>query len=353
MRNILFFTVLLFFAACATETPKVKNTFQRLEGKTMGTTYHVIYEDSLNRDFKKEIDELLVAVNLDVSTYIDSSFISKFNFAEKEIKYLNLLEKNASSKHKHFRLNFEKATEVYKNSEGYFDPTIMPLVNYWGFGYTEKKAVEKVDSLVVDSLMQFVGFDKITQRSLKDGSIFLLKTVPGVQLDFSALAKGYGVDAVGLLLEKKGIKNYMVEIGGEVRSLGKNQNGEWWKVGINTPDENSSATDFQSKVLLKNRSLATSGNYRNYYNVNGNRYAHTLNPKTGFPEKNRLLSVSVFADDCMTADAYATACMTMGLEKAFDMLSGIKGLDGYFLYSEEDGSMMHMHTQGLESIFVD
>ncbi len=319
----------------------------------MGTTYHVSYKDTLNRDFKKDIDALLEAVNMEVSTYIDSSFISKFNRAEKELKYLNLLEKNASSRNKHFRINFEKANEVYRKSDGFFDPTIMPLVNYWGFGYAEKKAVEKIDSLIIDSLMHFVGLDKIEKRSLKDGSVFLIKAVSGIQLDFSALAKGYGVDVVGQLLEKNGIENYMVEIGGEVRAKGKNRNNEWWKVGINTPDEKAAINDFQSKVILKNRSLATSGNYRNYYNVNGNHYAHTINTKTGFPEKNRLLSVSIFAEDCMTADAYATACMVMGLEKAFDLVSRSKGLDGYFIYSEEDGTMMYMHTKGLENIFVE
>jgi len=319
----------------------------------MGTTYHISYKDTLGRDFQKEIDELLEAVNMDVSTYMDSSFITRFNSAEKEIEYLNLLDKGALLKHKHFRLNFEKATEVYEISDGFFDPTIMPLVNYWGFGYTEKKVVESADSLKVDSLMQFVGFDKITQRSLKDGSIYLVKAVSGVQLDFSALAKGYGVDVIGELLEDKGVENYMVEIGGEVRVSGKNQRNERWKVGINTPDEKAEVYDFQSKILLKNRSLATSGNYRNYYEVNGSKYAHTINTKTGFPEKNRLLSVSIFAQDCMTADAYATACMSMGLENAFDLVSGIDGLDGYFIYSEEGGDMMYMHTKGLESIFVD
>ncbi len=352
LRSVLFYTIFIFFFSCKTDT-STPVSYLKLKGDTMGTTYHVTYEDSLNRDFQKEIDALLETINMDVSTYIDSSFISKFNQAEKEIKYLNLLEKNASQKHKHFRLNFEKAAEVYKKSSGFFDPTIMPLVNYWGFGYAEKKAVEKVDSMKVDSLMQLVGFDKIEKRSLKDGSVFLVKLVPGIQLDFSALAKGYGVDAIGMFLEKKGVENYMVEIGGEVRAKGKNQNNEWWKVGINIPDEKADINDFNSKVSLKNRSLATSGNYRNYYNVNGIQYAHTINTKTGFPEKNQLLSVSVFAEDCMTADAFATACMAMGLEKAFDLISRSKGLDGYFIYSEDDGNMMYMHTKGLEDILVD
>lgn len=350
-KRILFFTVCLFLFTCKTDAPNATVSYLKLNGKTMGTTYHIVYQDSLKRDFQKEIDQLLEAVNMDVSTYIDSSFITKFNKCEKEIAYLNLLDKEANSKHKHFRLNYEKAKEVYKNSDGYFDPTIMPLVNYWGFGYTEKKAVKKVDSLKVDSLMQFVGFDKINPRSAKDGSIYLSKASAGVQLDFSALAKGYGVDAIGLFLEKQGVENYMVEIGGEVRAKGKNERSEWWTVGINTPDEKAAVNDFQSTVFLENRALATSGNYRNYHEVKGKRYAHTLNTKTGFPEKNHLLSVSIFAKDCMTADAYATACMSMGLEKAFEMVSNIEDVDGYFIYSEDD-EMLFMHTKGLEKFFV-
>lgn len=351
IRFLLFLTVFVSFQSCKTDPSTTNDSYQRLSGETMGTTYHIAYKDSLNRDFKKEIDQLLEAVNMDVSTYIDSSFISQFNQAESEILFLNILDKKALSKHAHFRLNFEKAGEVYKKSNGYFDPTVMPLVNYWGFGYTEKKAVEKVDSLKIDSLMQFVGFDKVTQRSLEDGSVYLVKSVPGVQLDFSALAKGYGVDVVGLLLEKNGVENYMVEIGGEVRTKGKNHTNDWWKVGINTPDEKADISDFESKVLLINRSLATSGNYRNFYKVNEKKYGHTINPHTGFPEKNKLLSASIFAEDCMTADAWATACMAMGLEKAFDLVSNTEGLDGYFIYSEEDGNLMHMHTKGLEKMF--
>ena len=353
IRFVLFLAIGFTISGCQTDAAQNSGAFFRLEGQTMGTTYHVAYSDSLKRNFQNDIDQLLIDVNLDVSTYIDTSYISKFNRAEDEIFYLNIREKNAEPDPVHFRKNYETAYEIFMKSNGFFDPTIMPLVNYWGFGYTEKKAVEEVDSIRVDSLLQFVGMDKITKRSAKDGSVYLVKSAPGIQLDFSALAKGYGVDVVCELLEQNGIENFMVEIGGEVRAKGKNQRNDWWTVGINTPDINAKTSDVFSKVILQNRALATSGNYRNYYNVNGNIYAHTINPKTGFPEKSHLLSASVFAADCMTADAYATACMALGLEKAFELVSRSEDLDGFFIFSEPDGSLMYMHTKGMEDILVE
>lgn len=351
MKNLLLFIIVLCALACKNDQQKQSAAYIKVDGETMGTTYHVTYADSLNRNLKKEIDQLLIEINLDVSTYIDSSFISRFNQSEQEIPFLFIQKKEGLNKHFHFRKNYEKALEVFKASDGYFDPTVMPLVNYWGFGYTEKKPVKTVDSLRVDSLMQFVGFEKVVQRSDKSGWLFLGKTIPGVQLDFSAIAKGYGVDAVGWFLEKQNIHNYMVEIGGEVRARGKNDRGAWWTIGVSEPKEGADPGDFYTIANLENKSLATSGNYRNFYKVGGHTFAHTLNPKTGFPERNNLLSVSVFAEDCMTADAYATACMTMGLEKAFSMISQTKGTAAFFIYLDKNNKMATMQTEGLEKIF--
>ena len=342
-RIYIFLAIVSVGLACKRETSTNLVKYKELAGKTMGTTYSIKYLDSLKRDFKPEIDKLLVDINNEVSTYEPKSFISLFNQCEKEIPYLNNLKKEAKLP-QHFKANFEKSKEVFQASYGYFDPTVMPLINYWGFGYTEKKPVEKVDSLVVDSLMNSVGFDKITPRSADDGWIYLAKEAPGVQLDFSAIAKGYGVDAIAKLLKSNGVKNYYVEIGGELLVLGKNPQGNWWTIGINNPSETASITDIQSKVKLKNQAMATSGNYRNFYEVNGVKYAHTINPKTGFPEKNTLLSASVFATDCMTADAYATACMTLGLEKGMAMIKDIENLEAYFIYSDENGNLQSHST---------
>lgn len=329
---------LFFTFSCKTDSKPSQSVIQykTLNGKTMGTSYTIKYLDSLNRDFQSAIDQLLVEVNDEVSTYEPESFITRFNKSQEDVQYFNLLNKNGKGP-LHFKANFEKAGEVYKNSNGYFDPTIMPIVNYWGFGYTEKRPVLDIDKLKVDSLMQYVGFEKITQRSTKDGWIYLHKKSEGVQLDFSAIAKGYGVDAVAMHLEEQGIGHYYVEIGGELRVKGKNPQQDWWTVGINKPKEDAALTEIQAKIKLKNQAMATSGNYRNYYEVEGVKYAHTINCKTGLPEKNTLLSATLLAEDCMTADAYATACMAMGLERSKAMLSNLEGIEAYFLYSDENG----------------
>lgn len=328
--------------SCQSEAPEVK-VYTSLQGKTMGTSYTVKYLDSLGRNFQQGIDQLLIEVNAEVNTYDPESFISKFNVATEEMPFINLLDKSVKAP-LHFKANLEKSREVHELSYGYFDPTIMPIVNYWGFGYTEKRPVTDVDKTTIDSLITYVGFDKITQRSAKDGWIYLGKAAPGVQLDFSAIAKGYGVDAVSLLLEEKGVQNYYVEIGGELRVKGDNPNGEAWKIGINVPSTEANLTDIQATVQLHNESMATSGNYRNFYEVDGVKYAHTLNPTTGFPEKNNLLSATIFAADCMTADAYATACMTLGLEKSKALIESLESVDGYFLYGGQEGDIKSYST---------
>jgi thiamine biosynthesis lipoprotein len=341
LYSVLIFGLFLLIS-CGSETVEVK-PYTTLQGKTMGTTYTVKYLDSLGRNFQQAIDQLLEEVNAEVNTYDPQSFISQFNQAEEEVPYLNLLDKSVKAP-LHFKANLEKAKEIHKLSYGFFDPTIMPIVNYWGFGYTEKRPVTAVDKVIVDSLINFVGLDKVFQRSAKDGWIYLGKVAPGVQLDFSAIAKGYGVDAVALMLEGQKVANYYVEIGGELRVKGMNPSGKLWKIGINTPSAEASLNDIEATVSLKNESMATSGNYRNYYEVDGVKYAHTINPKTGFPEKNTLLSTTIFAADCMTADGYATACMTLGLEQSKALIESLDNIDAFFLYSDPNGDILSHNT---------
>ncbi len=329
--------------ACGTETapPSISPQYVQLEGKTMGTTYHITYQDSLSRNLQAEIDSLLVEINQSVSTYIDTSFISQFNQSPE-----GTVLSPQSTLAKHFWENFDCSKQVYQQSEGYFDVSIMPLVNYWGFGYTEKRAVEQVDSMRIDSMMQFVGMEKVLSEPLADGELRLTKTHPGLQFDFSALAKGYGIDAVGRLLEAKGIKNYLVEIGGEARARGINKRGTAWQLGINEPRADAAVDDFRVVASLSNQSMATSGNYRNYYVVDGVAYAHTINAKTGYPEINTLLGATVFAPNCMLADAYATACMTLGPDRAFAMIEKNPNLEAFFFYSTEDGTVASLMTDG-------
>lgn len=353
MRKILIFSTLILLAGACTRDGSRNAGYLRASGETMGTTYHIAYRDSLRRDFKGQLDSLFAAFNDEVSTYIPSSSISQFNQSVEAFDMGMSMEEASGlpipAEGNHFAANYAASLLYYHSSAGAFDPTVMPLVNYWGFGYTEKKPVEEADPAVVDSLRALVGMDTV----LRYEGRMLSKTSPGVQLDFSAIAKGYGVDLAGVFLEKQGISDYLVEIGGEVRARGVNDKGLAWSIGINTPDPGAGVGDFQVAVRLDNRSLATSGNYRNFYEVDGRKYAHTINPWTGYPQQSALLSASVFAPTCTEADALATACMVMGLEKAFKFIQSQNHLEAYFIFGNEDGGMEVKYTPGLKNYLIE
>ncbi len=353
MRVFCYLVALVFSTLCFS-CQQGPAPYIQIQGETMGTTYNVAYSDPQERNFKPEIDELLRRLNLEVSTYIETSTISQFNQADStfSLQYDPESQSVGGYENLHFLANYRKAREVYERTDGYFDPTVMPLVNYWGFGYAPRKKVEAVDSVIVDSLLQFIGMDKVELVSTENGYL-LRKARPGVQLDFSALAKGYGVDIAARLLADKGVNNFMVEIGGEVAAEGVNPRGEAWKIGINVPREAAALNDIQAAVPLQGQALATSGNYRNFYEVDGRKYSHTINPKTGFPERTPLLSASVFAPDCMTADAYATAFMALGLKRAFELAGQLTEVEAYFIYNMGESLLGTRYTEGLAPVFED
>jgi len=324
-----------------------------IEGETMGTYYRITYKDRTGKDLKPTFDSVLKALNLEVSTYIPQSTISRFNAAD-SVFDLHTHPAEGDKVHydnTHFLNNYRKSVEVAQETNGFFDPTVMPLVNYWGFGYTEKK-IKKVDSTTVDSLVRFVGLDKV-ELAMYENKKWLRKAQPGVKLDFSAIAKGYGVDLLGQVLEARQIKDYLVDIGGETLGRGQSPRGTAWQLGISLPKEEAGLQDLQTTVPLQDQALATSGNYRNFYEVDGVKYSHTINPRTGYPERNTLLSASVFAPDCMTADAYATAFMTLGTERAYELASQTPALEAYFLFSQPDGRIDVRYTPGLNAIFAE
>jgi len=326
-------------SSCANEKENIVN-YLVVEGKTMGTYYKVTYKDSLNRDFFKELDSILIAINDDVSTYIPSSTISRFNQSE------NTFSVPISATH--FIENFKYAQLVANLSTQMFDPTVGPLVNYWGFGYTGRKPVTKVDSAKVDSLLKFVGLKNIEWVE-KNDSILFTKKFPGVELDFGGIAQGYAIDVLAAFLDKKGVDNYLVDLGGEFSAKNKNAKGAFWQVGINIPEEDADVNAIQTIFSLVNETISTSGNYRNFHEVKGVKYSHTLNPFTGFPEKNALLSVSVFGPQCTVADGLATACMAMGFDKAQLLLEYLPDYDGYFIYSKPDGQIVTHYTSDLKA----
>ena len=315
MKNY-FFLFLLSFLFCFSCQQEVTNT--KLSGPIFGTFYDVTYASDRNENHQKSLDSIFAAINQSMSNYQADSDISKVNKHE-------LNEVDA-----YFVEVFNGAKKIYKETNGVFDPTIGKLVNAWNFGSEQNKS--KLDSLKIDSLMRFVGFEKI---ALKNN--ILIKLDPKPYIDFNAIAKGYAVDLVASFLDSKNSTDYLVNIGGELRSKGINiEKQSGWTVGIENP--NFDGTQSYDKVfILKDKSLATTGTYRKFkVDVNGNRYAHIIDTKTGYPTKTNILSISVIAENCMLADGYATAFQAMGIESVKQFLSQHPELQAYIIFENEE-----------------
>lgn len=318
MKKLLFALLILVSISC--KQKQKESQLVKLSGPVFGTGFNIQYADNENSDYSKEIDSLFNDINKSLSTYIPDSDISKLN-------------RNEISEVDHYFVEvFNTSKSIYLETEGVFDPTIGNVVNAWNFGAETNKFL--TDSTTIDSLMQFVGFNKI---KLTNNTIS--KPV-STYLEFNAIAKGYGVDVIGEFLESKKITNYLVEIGGEIRVKGKNiEKGSPWKVGLDEPRFDGKQSVFKA-LKLKNEAMATSGTYRKFkMDENGNRYAHIIDTKTGYPTKTNILSVSVIAADCMTADAYATAFQAMGIEKVAKFLESHPELKAYFIYEDNDKNL--------------
>ena len=332
MIKLKYILVLFFFKSYSlfSQDKEVK-----IEGYAQGSTYHITYIDKQNRDFQPDIEKILVDFDNSVSTYIPNSIISRINSNQKNVVVDN-----------YFITCFNKAKEVWQNTEGAFDPTVYPLVNAWGFGPGKKQKIEKSK---IDSILKFVGFNLI---KLKGNHV--VKKDPRVALDFNAFAQGYSVDVVSDFLNSKGITSYIVEIGGEVYAKGKNINHDFWKIGIEKPIDNKETENpLMAIVKLEDLAVATSGNYRRFIIEDGVKYAHHLDPKTGYPTKNNLLSASIFAKECITSDAYATGILVMGLEKSKLFLASHPELQAYLIYSDINGNYQVYETPGLKNIVAE
>ncbi|MBE9480217.1 MAG: FAD:protein FMN transferase [Bacteroidetes bacterium] len=320
------------FVSCDTFQRPVKVHFT---GEAQGTYYAITYYEKDGKNYQKEIDSLLKAFDMSVSLWIPNSIISRVNNNDTSV----ILDE-------HFISIFKLSQEVSKKTDGAFDVTIGTLVNSWGFGSTDKK---KIDKNIIYSLLTYVNYEMVSLEGNK-----IKKENPNIKLDFNAIAQGYSVDMIGKFLESKGIKNYLIDIGGEVLGQGTKPNEQPWIVGIQRPTEDKYGEyEIQSKVQLVDKAFVTSGSYRKYYEKDGRRYSHTINPKTGYPVTHSLLSVSVLADDAATADAYATTFMVMGLDKALQFLNANKNLDAFFIYSEKNGDLQTFATEGINEILAE
>jgi FAD:protein FMN transferase len=327
-RYILLLVLMAWISSC---DPASEGEYYTVQGFTQGTTYRITYQHSSISDLQGEIDSLLHVFDLSLSSYDSSSIISAINRNEPDVVTDSM-----------FRTVFRESGRVYQVSGGAFDITLAPLINAWGFGSGQR---QDLDSALVDSLLQYVGMDKVSLLGDR-----MVKSDPHVKLNVNAIAQGYSVDVVAFYLEDLGCKNYMVEIGGEIRTRGMNPKGNFWRIGVDRPEVGNMVPGKQLQVIVSmhNRSLATSGNYRKFYEKDGVMITHSIDPSTGFPKVSNLLSASVLTDECMTADAYATTCMVMGLEKAKLFIENQKGVDAYFIYGDEFGNYQVWYTDGMK-----
>lgn len=304
-----------------------KKNYTKLEGHAFGTTFHITYND--DRDFTKDLDSLFHAVNKSLSTYIPNSDISKINRGDTTV----IVDA-------HFSEVYSKSLKIYKETNGIFDPTIGILVNAWGFG--PEKTVVKPDSAQIKQLLQRVGFDKVYLKNNK-----VKKDNDSIYFDFNAIAKGFAVDVAGRFLESQNVTNYLVEIGGEIRTRGKKIDGSSWRAGIEDPNFDGTRS-IQKIVELKDEAMATSGSYRKFKvdTLTGKKYVHILNAKTGYSTQSSLLSVSIIGKvDCADVDGYATALMAMPLEKAKQFLKNHQELRAYLIYSDVQGNLQTYVTE--------
>ena len=338
MKPFIFISIAsLFFIACQRE-PVIHKA--EIQFETMGTYGMVkIISDSLEIDetvVLLKIDSVLYDVNMGVSTYIDSSVIARSN------QEGFLIEDGNEIHQSHFKENLTRSLEIMRETNGQFNVFVKPLIDFWGFGDYDKRNLLAKESLSVDSLLNCIN----------SHDVYIRDTSGCMQLDFSAIAKGYGVDQVANLLQRMNYERYMVEIGGELVCKGKNADEVYWRLGIEEPNENSRS--IFEVIQLENRAMATSGNYRNFKILdNGQKVVHIINPSSGYPEISNLLSASIVAENCMSADAYATACMVMGVDTCFDFLLNHLELEGYLIYSDEAGQLKVKQTKGFEEMIVE
>jgi thiamine biosynthesis lipoprotein len=311
-----------------------------IQGRTMGTTYHIKvvtgYFQGIS-GLKEKIEKRLVEINAAMSTYQKDSEISRFNEFKQTGKKLKIAED--------FYRVMKTAQAIYRLSDGAWDGTVNPLVDLWGFGRGGPKNKIPLE-YEISALLSNIGFENI--EVLEPG--FLLKKRASVTLDLSSIGKGYGVDQVADTIRKEGFQNYLVEIGGEVFASGYRKDGELWRIGINRPQTDAAFDEVYKVVNLHNRAFATSGDYRNFFVVDGIRYAHIIDPRTGYPISNGVVSVTIIAGTCTFADGLATAIMVMGPAKGLDLINRLDAVEGLIITEQMDGSLVDFYSKGFNDL---
>ncbi len=304
-----------------------------LQGLAQGSYYSIIYFDTEGRNFQCEIDSIFQAVDRSVNLWVDSSVISKVNRNE-EVTLDDI-----------FIDNFNIAQKAAQLSDGYFDPTISPIVAAWGFSY---KNGDSLTPQLIDTLRQLVDYRKVC---IKNGKV--VKEYPAIQLDFNAIAQGYTSDMIASFLETQGIKDYLVDTGGEIMARGGKPNGQPWIVGIEKPAKNwDSEQEVQTRVVLRDKGLVTSGSTRKYVERDGKRYSHCIDPKTGYPVEHQVLSVTVMADNSVWADALASIGMVMGMKRSLPLIEAMDGVEAYYIFVNGQNELETYATEGFKALIL-
>ncbi len=335
LNKIIFIIPVFLFFACTTSGEQE----QLYSGEALGTTYQIKFFHAEEIEMEKGLDSIFKLMNASMSTYQADSDISRINAGDTSV----IVDQN-------FREVFELSAQVYQESKGYFDPTVGKIVNIFGFG--PEAGDENIEQKEIDSLMKFVGFNKLELTPNNR----VRKEYREIFIDFNAIAKGYTVDVIARFLDQNQIADYLVEVGGELAAKGSNIGKDQpWVVGIDNPLQKPGDRSLNAAVKLKNRAMATSGNYRKFKTdpVTGQAFVHTINPLTGLAEKSNLLSASVLAENCALADAYATAFMALGFEQSLEMLKGLDLVDVYFIYASEDNEPKVFSTKGFEENLIE
>ena len=328
-KTIIFVIGLLVLSSCGTQPEKIV-----LQGLAQGSYYAVTYYDEQGRDFQHDIDSIFLAVDMSVNLWEKNSVISKVNRNEEVVLDDIFID------------NFNIAQEAAKLSDGYFDPTISPIVAAWGFS---NKTGDTITPQLIDSLKQLVDYRNIR---IENGKV--IKEHPDMKLDFNAIAQGYTSDMIAAFLDSKGIKNYLVDTGGEIMAKGAKPNGKPWIVGIEKPaDSWDSEQVVQTRLALRDKGLVTSGSTRKYVERDGKRYSHCIDPNTGYPVEHQLLSATVLAESSVWADALASICMVMGMEKSLPIIESLDGVEAYYIYVNDDNELETCSTEGFKALIID
>lgn len=336
MKNklyVLLISLFIVFNSCTGKKPVI----EKFTGFTQGTTYSIVYDNSINispEELQLKVEKILHDFDMSLSVYQDSSIISRINRNEIALPDSFFIDV------------YNKSVLISQMTGGAFDITVGPLVRAWGFGPDEHKNFTEEKR---DSLLKLVGMDKI---SLVNGR--LIKSDPGVTIDVNAIAQGYSVDVICRFFKSLGLSNYLVEIGGEVMAVGSKGSAPW-NIGIDRPEDNNlvPGQSLQAIIKVTDKAVSTSGNYRKFYVENGIKYSHTIDPKTGYPAKNKLLSATIVAGNCTMADGIATACMVIGKEKAIDFINAHRELSAYFVFSDDIGNFKSWMSDDLKKLITE